>query len=387
MTDKLDLPHRYRDQLEALLREHVPECEVRAFGSRAAWTAKDYSDLDLAIVGARPIDWRTLGRLKEAFEESDLPMRVDVLDWHTISQSFREVIERDYVVVQEEVKQTSAGGWREAALGEVAQVRSGFAFKSKDWTDSGIPVVKIANVKDGNLAMDGCAFVSTQVADSADQFNLNEGDILIALTGYIGEVAMVRSRDLPAVLNQRVGVFSICDTSMLDRGYLFQLLRNPTVREHIEGLGYGSAQPNISPTLIHSVEIPLPPLPEQRAIAHVLGTLDDKIDLNRRMNETLEEMARALFKSWFVDFDPVRAKMEGRWRWGESLPGLPAEYYDLFPDRLVDSELGEIPEGWGGEGVGSDSDVPKRPRTAKISALRRTHASSYQDRTAACWAY
>ena len=68
--------------------------------------------------------------------------------------------------------------------------------------------------------------------------------------------------------------------------------------------------------------------------------------MNRRTNETLEEMARALFKSWFVDFDPVRAKMEGRWRRGESLPGLPAAYYDLFPDRLVDSELGEIPEGW-----------------------------------------
>ena len=111
-------------------------------------------------------------------------------------------------------------------------------------------------------------------------------------------------------------------------------------------LGYGSAQANISPTLIQSVEITLSPLPEQRAIAHVLGTLDDKIELNRRMNETLEEMARALFKSWFVDFDPVRAKMEGRWRRGESLPGLPADLHDLFPDRLVPSELGEIPEGW-----------------------------------------
>jgi type I restriction enzyme S subunit len=90
----------------------------------------------------------------------------------------------------------------------------------------------------------------------------------------------------------------------------------------------------------------LPSLPEQRAIAHILGTLDDKIELSRRMNETLEAMARALFKSWFVDFDPVRAKMEGCWRRGESLPGLPAHLYDLFPDRLVDSELGEMPEGW-----------------------------------------
>lgn len=87
-------------------------------------------------------------------------------------------------------------------------------------------------------------------------------------------------------------------------------------------------------------------LQTQSAIAHILGTLDDKIELLRRQNETLEAMARALFKAWFVDFAPVRAKMEGRWQRGQSLPGLPAHLYDLFPDRLVDSELGEIPEGW-----------------------------------------
>lgn len=108
----------------------------------------------------------------------------------------------------------------------------------------------------------------------------------------------------------------------------------------------GSTFPNVSASQL--AEIPFPTLSdlEQRAIAHILGMLDSKIELNRRMNETLETMARAFFKSWFVDFEPVRAKMEGRWRRGESLPGLPAHLYDLFPDRLVDSELGEIPEGW-----------------------------------------
>ncbi len=123
-------------------------------------------------------------------------------------------------------------------------------------------------------------------------------------------------------------------------------------------------------TYLRTIEVPLPPLSEQRAIAHILGTLDDKIELNRRMNETLEEMARALFKSWFVDFEPVRAKMEGRWQPGESLPGLPAEHYDLFPDRLVDSELGEIPEGWGAGLVSQISKLifnggtPKRSEVA-----------------------
>ena len=101
----------------------------------------------------------------------------------------------------------------------------------------------------------------------------------------------------------------------------------------------------------------LPPLPEQRAIAHILGTLDDKIELNRRQNETLEAMARALFKAWFVDFEPVRAKMEGRWQRGQSLPGLPAHLYDLFPDRLVESELGEIPEGWRHSTIGEEVTV------------------------------
>ena len=95
--------------------------------------------------------------------------------------------------------------------------------------------------------------------------------------------------------------------------------------------------------LRRSRTVEIPSLAEQQAIAHILGTLDNKIELNRRTNETLEAMARALFKSWFVDFEPVRAKMEGRWHPSESLPSLPADLYDLFPDRLVDSELGEVP--------------------------------------------
>ena len=111
--------------------------------------------------------------------------------------------------------------------------------------------------------------------------------------------------------------------------------------------------------------ISVPPLPEQRAIAHILGTLDDKIELNRRMNETLEAMARTLFKSWFVDFDPVRAKMEGR------DTGLPRHIADLFPDRLVESELGEIPEGW---------EVVSLPEMIEINpkrSLRKGEVASY----------
>ena len=107
-----------------------------------------------------------------------------------------------------------------------------------------------------------------------------------------------------------------------------------------------SAVPGLNRENAHARIICVPELQEQRTIAHILGTLDDKIELNRKQNKTLEEMARALFKAWFVDFEPVRAKMEGRWQPGQSLPGLPAHLYDLFPDRLVESELGKIPQGW-----------------------------------------
>jgi len=255
-----------------------------------------------------------------------------------------------------------AGEYDTVPLGDVASVRSGFAFKSSDWSETGIPVVKIANIKGGNLVMDGCSFVPPAIADSAAEFKLQAGDILIAMTGYIGDVAIVRERDLPAVLNQRVGRFSIRDPLRLDPRFLLYVLRDDDVRKEIESLGYGSAQPNVSPSSIHSVAIPLPPLAEQRAIAHILGTLDDKIELNRRMSETLEATARALFESWFVRFDPVRRNMARKGR-GQPSPAasrhpLPlgedrdegvveSHAFDhLFPDRLVDSELGEIPEGW-----------------------------------------
>ncbi len=119
----------------------------------------------------------------------------------------------------------------------------------------------------------------------------------------------------------------------------------------------GSPIPSTTRAAVYMLELDVPPKHEQLAIAHILGTLDDKIELNRRANETLEAMVRALFKAWFVDFEPVRAKLEGRWQRGQSLPGLPAHIYDLFPDRLVESELGEVPEGWRHSTIGAEVSV------------------------------
>jgi type I restriction enzyme S subunit len=121
----------------------------------------------------------------------------------------------------------------------------------------------------------------------------------------------------------------------------------------ISGYLTGSTMPKLTQGNMNRIPLLAAPLPEQRAIAHILGTLDDKIELNRRMSETLEAMARALFKSWFVDFDPVRAKAEGR------DPGLPRPLAHLFPDSFEDSELGEIPRGWAVEPLGDHFDAAK----------------------------
>ena len=187
-----------------------------------------------------------------------------------------------------------------------------------------------------------------------EEFVLCEGDLLVTMTDLskeadtLGYPALVPidAKNRRYLHNQRLGKVLLKGDQDVDTRYLFYIMCSSEYRHEVLASATGTTVKHTSPDRIKQFRFSIPPLPEQRSIAHVLGTLDDKIELNRRMNETLEEMARALFKSWFVDFDPVRAKMEGRWRRGESLPGLPADLYDLFPNRLVPSELGEIPDGW-----------------------------------------
>jgi type I restriction enzyme S subunit len=116
----IDITPIHLETIKRILAEHVPDCEVRAFGSRVTWTAKDYSDLDLAVVGVRALDPEALRRLKEAFEESNLPFRVDVLDWHAISNNFRKVIEKNFEVIQSSAKRSQgmAGEWLMMTLRE-----------------------------------------------------------------------------------------------------------------------------------------------------------------------------------------------------------------------------------------------------------------------------
>jgi type I restriction enzyme S subunit len=169
---------------------------------------------------------------------------------------------------------------------------------------------------------------------------------------------------------------------LVEPRFLYACVFNQAFTEYLITQEKGAAYPAVSPEDIANAKIPFPPLKEQQAIAHILGTLDDKIELNRRMNQTLEAMARAIFKSWFVDFDPVRDKAAVRrehpdWTNAQvsraACPNLKPEIAELFPDRFVDSELGEIPEGWG---------VKRLPELIEVNpprALRKGEVAPYLD--------
>lgn len=242
-----------------------------------------------------------------------------------------------------------AGEWREVTLGDVADLVRGVSYRPSDLLADGaegIPLLRATNIKNRALELVDVLFVPPALV--RDHQRLRRFDVVIAMSSgsrdAVGRLAQLR-RDWTGCVSAFCGVVR-ADPNRVHPEYLGYVLQSPAFRTHVETRAVGTAIMNLSRDRILGFTLRLPDLPEQSAIAHILGTLDDKIELNRRQNETLEAMARALFKAWFVDFEPVRAKMEGRWQRGQSLPGLPAHLYDLFPDRLVESELGEIPEGW-----------------------------------------
>jgi type I restriction enzyme, S subunit len=245
-----------------------------------------------------------------------------------------------------------ANDWRAVSLGELFRVKHGFAFKSEYFTDKPQDTVLVTP---GNFAIGGGFQDGKRKYYNGwlpEDYVLKPGQVVVTMTDLskesdtLGYAASIPNDSTIWLHNQRVGLLEFKTEIPTTPRFIEYLLRAHEYRSWIVGSATGTTVKHTAPGRIESFATRIPPIEEQRAIAHILGTLDDKIELNRKQNETLEAMARALFKSWFVDFEPVRAKIEGRWQRGQSLPGLPAHLYDLFPERLVESELGEIPEGW-----------------------------------------
>jgi type I restriction enzyme S subunit len=236
-----------------------------------------------------------------------------------------------------------AGEWVKRKIGSLGRVVTGKTPPTADSSNFGgpYPFITIPDL-DGRVLIDRTErTLSEKGAEILRSCLLPAGSVMMSCIATVGRCGITTR---PSFTNQQIN--SVIPNDEVDSRFLYYVFTRLGHELEFAGAG-GSVYTNVSKNRFSGIEVVLPAdLNEQRAIAHILCTLDDKIELNRRMSETLEAMVRALFKSWFVDFEPVRAKMEGRWQRGQSLPGLPAHLYDLFPDRLVDSELGEIPEGW-----------------------------------------
>ena len=214
----------------------------------------------------------------------------------------------------------------------------GYSFEA-----DGVNYVKSESITDqGQIDTSKFAFISPETHQALERSILAEGDVLFSMAGvYLGKTAVVPESILPANTNQAVGVIRLDRSKALPR-FVHYALSSPRCRAIVRGGVAQSAQPNINLGDIGKLPIPAFPIEEQQRIAYILGTLDDKIELNRRINRTLESIARAIFKSWFVDFDPVHAKAEGL-----DPVGMDSATAALFPDSFQDSPLGKIPKGWG----------------------------------------
>ena len=281
----IDLSPHDLELVKRVLRDHVPGCEVRAFGSRAKWTAKDYSDLDLAVIGESEIESATLAQLKEAFEDSTLPMRVDVLDWHDISAEFREVIKRESVELR------TGSSWEQTTLGAcVSLVR-----------DSVTPAacgdaayVGLEHIGQGTLAL-----LRTGTAKDVESTKtaFRAGDILFGkLRPYFRKVVHPRFDGICST-----DIWVLRPKGDVDAGYIFYLLASSEFVNFASQCAEGTRMPRAKWEQASRFTLRIPSLAEQRTVAKILGALDDRIELNRRMAATLEETVRSLFKSWFLD--------------------------------------------------------------------------------------
>ena len=250
------------------------------------------------------------------------------------------------------------GNWFKAKIGEIADIVGGGTPSTKDPTNFGgnIPWITpkdLANYPYRYISH-GERFLSEKGLKNSAARLLPPGTVLLTSRAPVGYVAIAKCG-----LATNQGFRSLVLKDGFDPEFVYYLLKNN--KELLESHASGSTFKELSGSVLKNIEFLFPPLPEQKAIAHILGTLDDKIELNRRMNETLEAIGRALFKSWFVDFDPVidnaleagnpipdalAEKAKRRLALGDKRKPLPEHIRRLFPDRFVDSELGPIPEGW-----------------------------------------
>lgn len=238
--------------------------------------------------------------------------------------------------------------WKSLTLGEACKLGGGniqtgpfgSQFHAADYVTEGVPSVMPQNIGDNRILEAGISRITLEDADRLSRYLLRPGDVVYSRRGDVERRALVRGHEdgwlcETGCLRVRFG------TGFVDPAFGAFYLGDPNVRAWIVQHAVGATMPNLNTGILSNLPFVLPPLETQKKIASILGALDDKIEFNRRMNATLETIAQTLFKSWFVDFDPVKAKAAGL-----EPEGLDADTAALFPSGFQTSSLGEISEGW-----------------------------------------
>ena len=247
-------------------------------------------------------------------------------------------------------------GWQYITLGEVCRRGGGdiqtgpfgSQLHAADYVPVGVPSIMPKNIGDNRIVETDIARIKITDAERLGRYRVQVGDIVYSRRGDVERRALIGARESGWLCGTGCLRVRFGEGEVVDPVFATFYLGHPAVREWIVRHAHGATMPNLNTTILSNCPFALPPLEEQLAIASILGALDDKIDLNRRMNETLEAMARAIFKDWFVDFGPTRAKMEG------CKPYLAPELWALFPDRLDDEGK---PEGWERSTIGEEVEV------------------------------
>ena len=388
MIDGLKAKHRAA--IIATLSANARVERVVLFGSRAMGTSTVTSDVDIALFGHQ-LTLTDQANLAAACDELPMAQSVDLLLHNTIdnlalakhiqtygvewyrragggspSEAGRAGLSAELkdaalaqqcfepkepgTTIQTKLKKTGAHAeWQVFRLEQLASDESGSIaigpfgsrMKSDVYTTFGIPVIRETNISAGRGWKNSWVYVSKDFADRLPNCNAHEGDLVFSHQGLIGEVAIVPGDKPRYVISTSLIKFRPDSKKILSL-FLFYYFRSDFGRNEIMRYSSQVGTPRIVQPLasLRQFQVFVPPREEQEYITEILSVLDDKIELNCKTNETLDAMARALFKSWFIDFDPVRAKAEAR------PTGLPADISDLFPDSFEDSELGEIPKEW-----------------------------------------
>ena len=387
MTDGLKDKHRAAIVAAIAANDRVERAVL--FGSRATGTNTATSDVDIALFG----DLLTLtdqAYLAAALDEIPMAQSVDLLLYDSIqSRKLREHIRRQGIEwyarpPREEGDVTASDSGAEWPVVKLEEVSSdepgaiaigpfGSRMKSDVYTLSGVPVIRGTNISTSRAWRNEWVYVSDDFADGLPNCNVREGDLVFPHRGSIGEVAIIPGDRDRYMLSTSLMKFRP-DPDKVSPLFLFYYFKSDTGRSVIMRYASQVGTPGIGQPLtsLRQFQVPLPPREEQERIAGILSPLDGKIELNRQMNQTLEEMARALFKSWFVDFDPVHARAalkhhdtippQGGSVWSVErarayLDRMDPNIAALFPDRFADAELGPIPEGWEVSTIGEEVAV------------------------------